>query len=109
MINRSAVLVRPRQPFLDWATAHGGGLEYPSDDERTVYLLPDFEDDDGAEAVLQHFYDIIFEEELSGWMNDPSTWPENRNYEMFLDWFEVEQNSVVQDIVDGDPLEDDED
>jgi hypothetical protein len=103
-INRSAVLVRPRQPYLDWADALADGLDYPRDMERTVYLLPDFIDATHAQEVLRHYYDLIFEEELEAWMTDPALWPEDRGYETFLEWFEVEQGSVVMDLVAGDPI-----
>jgi hypothetical protein len=108
VVNRSAVLVRPRQPYLDWAKAQGDGDSYPTCGERNVYLLPPFETEDDADDIIRHFYDIIFEAELADWITDPSTWPEDRSYDTFLAWFEVEHNSLVEDLVDDDPLIDDE-
>jgi hypothetical protein len=47
MINRSAVIVRPKKPFLDWVRA----VDYDDAPEvtldqmgETLYLVPDYED-----------------------------------------------------------------
>lgn len=52
MLNRSAVIVRPKQPYRDWAA--GMGEDGPKllpyiDEERTIYLIPDFEYDEDEE------------------------------------------------------------
>lgn len=99
MINRSAILVRPRQPYLDWAASLGDADLLPkADDERTVYLVPIFEDDEQADEVLDRCAETIFENELFGWHTEAADWPEDRSLEVFLEWFEVEMNSVVEDL-----------
>ena len=103
-LNRSGVLVRPREPFLKWAERHGDGVAYPVGEERTVYLLPSYAMQADVEEMLRHYYDIIFECELEDWMNDQSTWPSGRTYDLFCEWFDVEVNSVVIDLVAGEPL-----
>jgi hypothetical protein len=108
MVNRSAVLVRAREPFLAWAKKHGDGMAYPTEGERSVYLLPRYAYDDEAEDLLRQYFDLIFEAELENWITDPTTWPEERSYERFREWFEVEHNSVVEDLVAGEQLVDDE-
>ena len=46
MLNRSALIVRPRQPYLDWAASlDDSGLVPDVAGEHTVYLAPGFEDD----------------------------------------------------------------
>jgi hypothetical protein len=42
-------------------------------------------------------------------MQDESTWPTERTYAAFREWFDVEVHSVVIDLVAGEPLLDDED
>ena len=108
MVNRSAVLVRPREPFLEWAEKHGDGMSYPTEGERSVYLLPNFGNDIESEDLLRQYGDLIFEAELEGWITDETTWPRERSYERFLEWFDVEHHSVVEDLVAGEPLVDDE-
>ena len=99
MINRSAILVRPRQPYLDWAASLGDADLLPdADDERTVYLVPIFEDDEQAEEVVSRCYESIFENELFGWHTEPDDWPQERSLDTFYEWFEVEMNSVVEDL-----------
>ena len=108
-INRSALLVTPRAAFLSWAERHGNGVPYPVGEERTVYLLPSYAFVSEVEDVVEHYYDIIFENELENWMRDESTWPTNRTYALFRQWFDVEVDSVVLDLVAGEPLLEDED
>ena len=67
MLNRGAVIVRPKQPFLDWAAQLDESELIPNpDDEHTVYLIPEYDDVD-ALKILSEGYDIIFETELYGW------------------------------------------
>ena len=108
-INRSALLVTPRAPFLQWAERHGDGVPYPVGEERTVYLLPSYAFESELDELVEHYYDIIFENELEEWMQDESTWPTERTYAAFREWFDVEVHSVVIDLVAGEPLLDDED
>ena len=99
MINRSAILVRPRQPYLDWAASLGDADLLPDpDDERTVYLVPSFEDDEQAEEVLARCYETIFENELFGWHTESEDWPQDRSLDLFQDWFDIEMDSVVEDL-----------
>jgi hypothetical protein len=104
MVNRSAVLVRPRAPFLEWAKKHGDGMSYPTEGERSVYLLPNYNFSEESEDLLRQFGELIFEAELEGWMTDEETWPKERSYERFREWFDVEHHSVVEDLVAGEAL-----
>lgn len=46
MLNRGALIVRPKQPFLDWAAGlDDSGIVPDVEGERTVYLIPQFEDE----------------------------------------------------------------
>jgi hypothetical protein len=109
MINRGALIVRPKQPFLDWAARlDDSGIVPDAEGEQTVYLIPEFEDDQEASAVLKRIYAEVFERELWGWHTDESAWPQNRTLAMFREWFDIELHSVVEDIV-GEELIDDED
>ncbi len=103
-INRCAVWVTPRPPFLAWAEQCGDGVPYPVGQERNVYLLPWFALESDIEEILEHYYDIIFESELGDWADDESLWPEARTYALFREWFDVEVSSCVVDLVAGEPL-----
>jgi hypothetical protein len=62
MLNRGALTVRPKQPFPDWAARlDDSGIVPDADEERTVYLIPEFESDREASTVLKEVYAEIFE------------------------------------------------
>jgi hypothetical protein len=57
MLNRAALIVRPKQPFLDWAAGlDDSGLVPDVDGEKTVYLVPEFESDEQGLRVLKRVY-----------------------------------------------------
>jgi hypothetical protein len=103
-INRSALLVQPAQPFLNWlhgvdpASAHLTLADLRL--EPTIYLLPEWETE---EEALQHLAEVsgdIFEEQLNGWYRVPSVWPVTRDLKAFLLWFDCIFHSMVVDVCD---------
>lgn len=103
-INRSLIILRPKQPFLNWACSlddESKDLTLESlNEDSTVYLIPEIWQDSDQEEFLKACYDILFEEQLEGWSNDEVAWPKERGLKMFLDWFEVEFHSLVFDLGD---------
>lgn len=109
MLNRGVVIVRPDQPYLDWAAGlDDSGIVPDPNVEQTVYLIPSHEDDDEAWDILEGIYSEIFENELYGWHTDERAWPKDRDFEMFKQWFRIELHSVVEDLCDYE-ISDDED
>lgn len=107
MLNRAALIVRPKQPYLDWAAAlEEDGVHPDPAGEQTVYLIPEPEDDADAERILQEVYPHVFENELDGWWTDEDAWPAQRTFEVFSEWFSVEIHTIIVDLVD-DELRDD--
>lgn len=99
MLNRSSVIVRPRQPYLDWASQlDDSGIIPELDDECTIYLIPEYGDDVQAMETLSKCFDIIFETELDGWCTDETLWPKNRSFKTFRNWFSFEFHSLVEDL-----------
>ena len=103
-INRSLVIVKPKQPFLDWARSLD---EDPQDltlesisKDSTAYLIPEIWHDQDEQEFLQTCYDILFEEQLEEWSMDETAWPQQRDLKMFLEWFAVEFHSLVFDLCD---------
>jgi hypothetical protein len=108
MLNRAALIVRPAQPYMDWAKSLDDSDVLPDAlGEQTVYLIPEFEDDEQAESVLNQVYAAIFELELHGWHTIRPAWPQDRSLAAFNEWFTIEMHTVVQDLQDV-PLVDDE-
>ncbi len=107
MLNRSAIIVRPKKPYIDWAARFEDAGSPFKEDDRIVYLLPEYYDDKEALETLERAFDMIFEAELMGWHTKVEDWPQDRTFATFKKWFTVEKHSLVQDLC-GDPMEDDE-
>jgi hypothetical protein len=102
MLNRSAVVVRPAQPFIDWVAGLEGPTVLPSEtDEPTVYLVFPFDDAAQGLAVLEKVYPRLFESELYGWHTDARAWPKRRTFAMFRQWFRFELLAVLEDACKG--------
>jgi len=107
MLNRALLIVRPGQPFLDWAAKlDDSGLLPEVDGEQTAYLVPEFEDDAKRRRVLKLVYAEVFERELFAWHTDESDWPQDRTFAMFQQWFKIELHSVVEDLGDSELYDD---
>jgi hypothetical protein len=105
-INRSAAVIKPKQPFLEWLNA------LPDSDQPlnlaeiqqdcTVLLLPEYDDNMQCMSYIKNHFKIIFEKELDGFCIDPDYWPQKRDYKTFLRWFEIEIHSAIIDTVGKD-------
>ena len=57
MLNRGVLIVRPKQPYLDWAAgSDDSGLVPDPRDEQTVYLIPSFESDEEGWKIVKRVY-----------------------------------------------------
>jgi hypothetical protein len=103
-LNRSALVVKPRQPFLEWlhaADPTSGRLTLADlSREPTIYLIPECDTPGDVEDVLQELCDEIFCEQLAGWYTDTETWPEDRSFEVFRRWFDYQHHSMLVDLCD---------
>jgi hypothetical protein len=101
-VNRSAVIVRPAQPFLDWLhEADPTSAELTLEDLRrdpSVYLLPVYDAEEQARSHLRKRCEEIFEEQLEGWYRDPSAWPVKRDFGTFIRWFDWQFYSGLFDV-----------
>ena len=109
MLNRAVLVVRPKQPYLDWAAQlDESGLVPNAEGEQTAYLVPQFDDDDEGQKVLRRVFVEVFERELFGWHTDEAAWPRKRTFALFQKWFTVELHSVVEDLCDSELVDDEE-
>ena len=103
-INRSLIILRPKEAFLDWARSldeDSADLTLDSlKEDSTAYLIPEIWDDSDQEEFLKVCYANLFEEQLEGWCSDEAAWPTQRELKVFLNWFEVEFHSLVFDLCD---------
>ncbi len=102
-VNRTALVVRPKQPYIDWADSFDdGGPKYdPDHHQAKVFLIDEVEDTRDIKKVVRRCWQAIFEEEINSWMRDPDVWPQRRTLKVFLEWFEVEVCDVVLDLGRG--------
>jgi hypothetical protein len=103
-INRSALVVRPAQPFLDWLHHVDRTSAHLTLDELrlepTIYLLPEWETEEEALQRLAEVSNELFEEQLNGWYRVPSMWPTTRDLKTFLLWFDCSFHSMIFDVSD---------
>jgi len=105
-INRSSVVIKPKQPFVDWINSTGDD-KYTMEQLRQdclTFLIPIFDHPDDIIKFLKKSFHQIFDWELYGWSMDREDWPGNRNWKMFSEWFDIEINSEVFDLVET-PIE----
>ena len=105
-LNRTAVVLIPREPFLDWVRAllrEEGETDWDDEEiveEPNVYLLPDSESREDSVEDLADLAEDLFEIELLGWTDLVDRWPEKRDWEAFQDWFDFEFLGLVMDATE---------
>ena len=111
-LNRTAVIVRPKEAFLAWATEVFASEADPptrADVEEaclnqapSVYLLPetDIEDEAMLEETMSEFCELIFDSELEAWCEDTERWPADLGWEAFQEWFEWDVLGGIFDTFD---------
>ena len=106
IVNRSACMVKPKQPYVDWANSLDEQEIAPDtlSGEHRVYLLPEWDDAPQFQRWLRKNYLTIFENELQAMWQDETDWPAIRDYKTFRAWFDIEYGSEVFDL-SGRPLE----
>ena len=101
-VNRSLVVIKPKQPYVDWANSfmeEDQGQSIGSfHRDCNAYLIDEIEEDGDEERILKKVYRRIFEEELYAWMTDENVWPEKRDYPTFRAWFDVAFHNLVFDL-----------
>ena len=102
LINRSAIIVMPAQPFLDWlhqADPTSSHLTLADlRQEPAIYLVAECENKDEALDGLGDGISRIFEEQLEGWYRVPTAWPKERDLRTFLRWFDCSFHSMIFDL-----------
>ncbi len=112
MINRAAVILKYKAPFIKWVNDADPYKDDPgitlesANQDRTVYLILESDAEKLEEWVSLNFKQL-FENELEDWYKDESLWPKKRNRKLFYEWFEVNCHSVLIDTV-GSKIIDDE-
>jgi hypothetical protein len=103
-INRMALVVKPKQPMLDWING-----VFPDDpvkledfqghDNQDIFLLPEFEDFEEAQKWLQENVTDFLRAELASWSTEEEKWPTELTWDLFQEFFQYSLESMVVDTV----------
>jgi hypothetical protein len=111
MINRAALVIKYREPFVDWINDADDDpdmvpltLEDANADNQ-VYLI-DLDDAEALEEWLDLNHQLLFENELEAWYEDEDLWPTRRDRDAFDAWFDVECHMMLYDVGTGDIVDD---
>ena len=106
LLNRSAFVVLPKQPFVDWT--NGLDLDEPEfqqhltleeqRQEGTVYLVDEVESEEDFKKHLTENWQQIFENELSAWDEMADCWPSTLSLEIFHKWFDLYPQVMALDL-----------
>jgi hypothetical protein len=97
----SAIVLRPREPFLAWARAHIDPRS-PVDEQElrssAVVITPELLRPELQEEWLRQNHDELFAHQLAAWTKDEATWPADRSLDVLRAWFKVEFVPAVNDM-----------
>lgn len=102
LVNRSALFVQPQEHYLKWA-AHvsGESLTKIRHDlgsiSPKVFLIAESESLP-EESTLKELAPLIFESMLDDWWHERETWPQDRSYAIFKNWFTITHSSEAFDL-----------
>ncbi len=102
-INRAGLIVRPKQPYIDWANSVDDdaprAILQELRTDPSIYLVEIIDVLEDFDLLIDDTWEWIFREQLNGWMRDPGLWPEVLTREMFLQWFDCELSTMIWDML----------
>ncbi|MFO8173982.1 MAG: hypothetical protein R6T96_06830 [Longimicrobiales bacterium] len=106
--NRLLVLLYPREPFMVWAQQFREPGEPPAEfraamEQPVPFMVPILDDQGIMWEWVQENYVLFFDTALWSWVPEQNRWPEDRGWEAFQEWFELEFLGAPWDIV-AEPL-----
>lgn len=103
IINRNAIVVKPKKPLLDWINFLYPDPENPvTQVEGDIYLIQEMDSTEEIEKWLKRNFDQIFQNELNDWHTDEKNWPQKRTFKIFQEWFEYRIHYMVLDLGETD-------
>lgn len=109
-VDRSVVVLKPTQAFLNWLNMlNADDADMPDltlnqiRSNCTTFLIPQFDEPEQAVAYISEHYQRILDAELAGWVGDDNDLPDNRDFAMFMNFFELEIHDTVLDLA-AEPL-----
>src|ERR1700685_1717947 len=113
LVNRNAVVLRVREPFVRWINEvdfSDGPVTLDEVAEGDVFLLPEGAGDSVEEIRrwAERNWRPMFETQLFDWYMEEEGWPGERWLQMFRDWVDLQAHAMVWDL-SMEPLSRDED
>jgi hypothetical protein len=100
-INRSALVLKPKKPFIDWIKNLDDQFEINEIiEDPDIYLLPDFEEVQQMVNWLKKNYDMIFIDQMNNWYTDETLWVTNRTFKLFKEWFDFSLHTMILDTAE---------
>ena len=103
VLNRIAVSIIGKQPYIDWTRKHDADANKGlltvarAKPYGTAILLPEFEVEEDVQEWIEENASWLFEFQLSSWTEEESTWPQARDLKTFREWFRVDIHTTVVD------------
>jgi hypothetical protein len=109
-VNRSALVVRPKRRFMEWANMiqpDGPRLQLEELPGRAeIYLIDGNAMSDDTQVLIDAYSEDIWDQQLSAWWTDEAVWPPNRTPHTLRDWFDIQLIDVVFDADPDQPFHD---
>ena len=99
VLNRCALAVAPKPPMREWSRPFWTREDRESGvAQESLYLIPVYDDETAALALLRDLHEQIFAAELDLWCGDRQLWPSPRSFDLFLQWFSLRFFPLVEDL-----------
>jgi len=102
LIDRTALVVTPKQPFLTWVkTLPGADLSISLEQMRAtpvIFLLPVAERPEEIYNWLQGSCELVFIHMLAAFTQDETRLPQDRGFAVFSEWFDFGLAPMVNDL-----------
>jgi hypothetical protein len=114
VVERSIVVIKPKQPFLDWINNNLAISNETLLDLSNIridcnsYLIPEINEIEDGVAYVDEVYEALFQLELASWSEDQSLWPQELSLKMFWEWFDIEISPTLIDLTEDDDSSDNE-
>ena len=109
MLNRSAISIQLKQPFVDWINSlnESGDEQVNLSEvnlEATTYLIPELEDEQALQDFIDERHFELLENELLSWEDDENAWPDDMDRALFDAFLDVKLSFMVFDLDEQAPL-----
>lgn len=109
LLNRSALMLIPRQPYVDWVNslpADISELEQPLERQQLtaegrVYLIDEYEAEQSLVPVIERYGLALLKNELGAWDEFAEHWPDPLANELISQWFELRLLPLAFDAESG--------